>query len=159
MILHKYLPPEEMKKFLNDGLKNVHAKKVESCLNPALCARFEHAWKAMREERKYGIFKCRAAVADLVQGHENPPSCCVVRLLGQCSEWDASSSPRPLTHSHGTSEASLEGITSTGFLLSKLSAGSGDNGEWCSWRARVATRTLKRTPSGWVWARCAETRF
>lgn len=84
MILHKYLPPEEMKKFLNDGLKLVHAKKVESCLNPALCARFEHAWKKMRENR---------------------PDMKIV----------------PRVAYHGTSEAGVQGISSTGFLISKLS--------------------------------------
>ncbi len=34
----------------------------------------------------------------------------------------------PCVAYHGTSEANVKGITSTGFMLNKLSQGSGDNG-------------------------------
>lgn len=51
MMLHKYLPPEQMKRFLVDGLGKVRTATVKSVINPVLCARFEHAWKELREKR------------------------------------------------------------------------------------------------------------
>ena len=51
MLLHRYLPTEQIKRLLEDGLRTTHAKSVESVLNPALCARFERAWKDLREQR------------------------------------------------------------------------------------------------------------
>ena len=94
MLLHRYLPTDQIKLMLENGLKQTQCKKLESVLNPALCARFEHRWKQMREQR----------------GHDKD-----VRIA-------------PTVMYHGTSEAAVKGIIATGFMISKLSQGSGDNG-------------------------------
>jgi hypothetical protein len=45
MLLHRYLPTDQIKLMLENGLKTVQCKRLESVLNPKLCARFEHRWK------------------------------------------------------------------------------------------------------------------
>jgi hypothetical protein len=49
MLLHRYLPTDQIKLMLENGLKTFQCKRLESVLNPTLCARFEHRWKELRE--------------------------------------------------------------------------------------------------------------
>ena len=49
MLLHRYLPTDQIKLMLENGLKTCQCKRLESVLNPTLCARFEHRWKTLRE--------------------------------------------------------------------------------------------------------------
>ncbi len=51
MLLHRYLPTDQIKLMLENGLKTCQCKRLESVLNPTLCARFEHRWKELRELR------------------------------------------------------------------------------------------------------------
>ncbi len=51
MLLHRYLPTDQIKLMLENGLKTCQCKRLESVLNPTLCARFEHRWKTLRELR------------------------------------------------------------------------------------------------------------
>ncbi len=87
-----------MKKLLNQGLKLAKQSSggkqqlvVTTVLNPALCARFEHAWKQLRDKRPDMVIQ-------------------------------------PAVAYHGTSDAGVDGITSTGFLLNKLGSNTRNNG-------------------------------
>ncbi len=52
MLLHRYLPTDQIKLMLENGLKTCQCKRLESVLNPKLCARFEHRWKAVKGGEK-----------------------------------------------------------------------------------------------------------
>ncbi len=48
MAFHKYLPRDEMMKFL-EVIKSLNAKSVVNCCSPALCVRFERKLQSMKE--------------------------------------------------------------------------------------------------------------
>jgi hypothetical protein len=53
MAFHKYLPREEMLKFLT-VIKSLNAKSVSNCCSPALCVRFERKLKELEEAGRKG---------------------------------------------------------------------------------------------------------